>query len=139
MANKISVILEKIETRLKELVDGRVLKEVGRKLIEPMTAKVTPVLAFVPGTLRRASDKTYTTDVVLQLVCRSGSKVELETIDTIAAIDEVIDALAVGGTVTGLIDQPSWDFWTVITNEGLYQPVGAIGHLTISVNAPLKA
>lgn len=138
MANKLTRLLDRIETRLEELKARGVIRSLGRELLQPESLTVWPALAIVPGEFRRLPDRTYACDIVLQLVCKSDAKIEATTIDTCAEIDEAIDQLAAESGIGGTIEQPHWQIWAQASNKGLFVKVGAWGGLTVRVDAPLK-
>jgi len=141
VANKLSAVMEKIETGLAGIVnpDSGPVKRLYRRLIVPSKALEMPAVALWFDAIRRSEKRIWTGDAIVQLVALTGTDdADTAVLDLVARLDAAIQAVADSGSSGGGIDQPSWDLW-YMPGADEFVRVGAVGRFRVTVEAPLAA
>lgn len=138
MSNKISVVMDALETALGGLVTDGVLKAVARGVIDPLTEPNTPKMSILIEKFWRESTTWFAQVLVMLAAVRGGDAPEDVVIEICAAADAKITELIEAGTAGGVIDQPKWEVGLGLAQMGTGgQLTPGIGTLRIRVEGPL--
>jgi hypothetical protein len=136
--DKISIACANIKTALDALVTDGYFRAVLEDVINPFSAKQTPVLGMLVARWSRATH-VWTAEILLMLVATAScSPPEKHARILTGLVDEKLDALAAAGTAGCALAKPVWETWrSRQMSESPLVQVGALGNLTITVNDPL--
>ena len=137
MANKIDTVMDAIAGALEALVTAKTFRAFHRNVVNPQEASQVPCVYLMLNTFRRQGD-IWDAEALIGIICRSdGSASDSDITELCGEVDNAVTALQDGsGTVGGNIDQPTFDVWYHMPQNGA--KVGAVATIHFTVAAPLK-
>lgn len=139
MANKLDTVLDNLQTALAPLVTDGHLQAVVRRLVQPRTEPVLPVLGLVLSRMQRAQGKIWVGTALGMLAARKGAASGDQTVsDLIARAADAIETARDAGSLGGAVDTPVWDTWYQAHNAD--EPLALVGGLAsfrVRVGTPL--
>jgi len=137
MANKLTTVIDNIETALKTI--GNLT--VKRGLINPLTEKNPPVVSLAASRFRRRDD-TWMCELLIQAVAVRDSATDPDEAAANLAADmqDKIDGIVNAGTAGGWIAEPTWECWyAAASGDFPARPVGVLGLTTVRIDGALKS